>query len=609
MSSLQNVTRERSSGRERGSALLISLMVMVILTLLGIAYILMAETENQIAVNQKNATQALYVGESAARAVVEWFNNPVGGFSLPATADVDRTLRWVDTDNDGVPDQLYTTAGEPTYKQTSGLLFQKPYRGASEDEFRGDEDHPDIRITAGAFLDTLNDRLLGPGAGTLADPDPDLEFGEITQIDIFAPPNYSIGGNMTRHGMVTIKVTAQKIRNIGGTDRVLAQRSVKVVMNEINYPGADGPLQSCSNLNWNADFVVHWGETAVTTGADFQINNDATLNARMPTGMPYGAGSPDQYFATQALFDAWYAAANGTAVEDPWFRLEVGDLIATIGTAGTACTTPTTSQPCTGVAWNGATSHSNVFQNQGLEAACPDFEYSLFKTVAQRGGSGVNYYSYIPATDPPQFKEGGLGTTVTHKQATDNKSGFFFFDTEDGGPPTYTGITCDNCTPGVSYNSADQYGTGVDTFQYLNMEDFGTTGGGNVGYTRIINAPGEPWFDDGDGVYEAGTETHVELTYAGTPAGTFTIGSGGVRDAQGPDVTLNDTILHGIMYLTGTFDPTGNGKYYGALVAHHVNVGATVDMWYNERISEDAWPPPDSPVPKVYISSWETDNF
>jgi hypothetical protein len=44
-------------------------------------------------------------------------------------------------------------------------------------------------------------------------------------------------------------------------------------------------------------------------------------------------------------------------------------------------------------------------------------------------------------------------------------------------------------------------------------------------------------------------------------------------------------------------------------VAHKVAVTATADMWYNERISTNAWPPPSSPVPKVYISVWEVDNL
>ncbi len=207
------------------------------------------------------------------------------------------------------------------------------------------------------------------------------------------------------------------------------------------------------------------------------------------------------------------------------------------------------------------------------------------------------------------FKEGGLGTPVTHKQASDGRSGFYFFDTMDGGPPTYTGITCDNCFPALSYNSSDKYGTGVDSFHYLNAVEFSTTGAGTIGYTRTINAPGEPYYDsDGDGQYDAG-EPHVELTYGATPNSSHTIGTGGTRDAKGPDLSLDDTLLHGIMYLTGTFSATGNGKYYGSIVAHNVDTNATVDMWFDERILTDEWPPADSPVPKIYVSVWETDNF
>ncbi len=610
--------------RERGSALLISLMVMVIMTLLGMAYMLMAETEGQIAINERNASQALYVAESATRAVVDWFDNPVSGFSLPAAADVDLTLRMLDLDDDGVWETAADgSAGQERYKQTSTEIFQKPYRGSIQDAFLGTETNPDVRITPGAFLDTLNTRLLGTGAGTLADPEPLGAFGEITQIDLYAPPIYEIGGARMRYGVVTIKVTAQKIRNIAGTDRVLAQRSVKAVVNEINYPSADGPLQSCTGTGWNGDFRVRWGTTATANDATFFINSDAGMNNRLLTGMPYATGSPVQYFSTAGDFNTWYAAANGVAVDDPWHKLMIGGAVPDFADpAVTICSAPTAAQPCPDPvppagSWNGTTDHTNVFQGQGVQAGCPDFDYSLFKTVAQRGGEGIYYYSW----NGTNFQEGGTGTPVSHKVASDNKSGFFFFDTATGTPPEYdVGNECTNCTPTISYAAASSWGTGPDTFMYLNATIFETTGGGTIGHSRTINAPGEPWYDaNGDGVYDGG-EPHVELCYPGMgcyPPGPPNveafdppiIDTGGTRDTQGPDITLDNTVLHGIMYLTGKFAPQGNANYYGALVAHKVDVGATVNMWYNERIGIEAWPPPDSPVPKVYVSSWETDNF
>ena len=66
----------RGRERERGSALVIAVLVTVILTLLGVAFLLMGETENKIAENEKLSAQALYFGEAGVRVVKRWFDRP-----------------------------------------------------------------------------------------------------------------------------------------------------------------------------------------------------------------------------------------------------------------------------------------------------------------------------------------------------------------------------------------------------------------------------------------------------------------------------------------------------------------------------------------------------
>ncbi|MDX1389695.1 MAG: pilus assembly PilX N-terminal domain-containing protein, partial [Acidobacteriota bacterium] len=63
---------------ERGSATLVAMLVCVILTALGIAFVLAAEMENKIAGNERRSTQARLVAESGARAVKAWFDDPAG---------------------------------------------------------------------------------------------------------------------------------------------------------------------------------------------------------------------------------------------------------------------------------------------------------------------------------------------------------------------------------------------------------------------------------------------------------------------------------------------------------------------------------------------------
>src|SRR6184192_3081034 len=62
--------------QQRGSALLASLMVIVGLSLLGLAFVAISETESSIANNQKNHSEAVAVAEAGGKLVVQWFQDP-----------------------------------------------------------------------------------------------------------------------------------------------------------------------------------------------------------------------------------------------------------------------------------------------------------------------------------------------------------------------------------------------------------------------------------------------------------------------------------------------------------------------------------------------------
>src|SRR5260221_9201102 len=62
--------------RQRGSALLASLMVIVGLSLLGLAFVAISETESAISINERNHTQTVALAETGARMVVQWFQFP-----------------------------------------------------------------------------------------------------------------------------------------------------------------------------------------------------------------------------------------------------------------------------------------------------------------------------------------------------------------------------------------------------------------------------------------------------------------------------------------------------------------------------------------------------
>ena len=108
-------------------------MIMVIMTLLGLAFMLVGQTEANIARNKRDTEQALFTAEGGARIVKKWFEAPSGtsSYLVPTTSQMNRTLRYVDDNSDGTYG-AYSTATSPynvTYRQGTDDPFEKPYRG------------------------------------------------------------------------------------------------------------------------------------------------------------------------------------------------------------------------------------------------------------------------------------------------------------------------------------------------------------------------------------------------------------------------------------------------------------------------------------------------
>src|SRR4051794_36349200 len=88
----------RRTLRQRGSALLAALMVIVGLSLLGLAFVAISETESAISLNQRNHTETVAVAEAGARLVVQWFQDPDTMRRLglmPANSNAFKTQRTI----------------------------------------------------------------------------------------------------------------------------------------------------------------------------------------------------------------------------------------------------------------------------------------------------------------------------------------------------------------------------------------------------------------------------------------------------------------------------------------------------------------------------------
>jgi len=609
---------------------------MVIMTLLGLAFVLAGQTESRIAINQRNGQEALHIAESGVRLVKKWFDAPAGtsAYLVPTTSQMDRTQRWIDDNNDGTYG-AYASAAAPynvTYRSSTNDPFEKPYRGSPALAFMGTEAHPDIVISetgsAGetAFLTTLNATLFTnfPAPGQL---------GRISRIDVYGPPMVSISGTLTRYGIATIKVTAGIYEYVGtASERRIATRVAKAVINEAPYTGPGGPLQSGAGIDQNGNFAPHWGKVTAVTSVDL-----ANLPDKVDSGIPWYSrnvmmqrdNNGDGTFGASKVvpyddyddrdrdgtndFDDWLANAGN--VEDPWLRFWA---------EGTF-----TGEPCSPNAINcqphpytgnpsgaGASDHSNLVANVDTPTF-PEFNYQLWKNVAQSGAQGVYYYASDGAGSGT-YKLAGSGTSVSMRTATDGNAGLFFFDTATNTAPVdadSNGIY-DNLADAVSISGGGYSATG---FIFMNS-DFRTTGNGSAS-NRTIYAPSEPYIDaNGNGQYDS-TEYFIDLTYPNSVNGTYAK-NGFHREADGytRQIPYSDAAadghysvscnLYGVLYTNGAYNAKGNWIYYGSVVTKEGMVtgsAGTPDIYFDERLVTGGWPPADMGIPRTIITAWETD--
>jgi hypothetical protein len=237
--------------------MLASLMVIVGLSLLGLAFVAMSETESAISINQRNHSQTVAVAEAGARLVVQWFQNPNRMNTLGLMPDNAVAIKTQRVGGD------FTGYYKPDV--SAMLLCDIPFGPRPQDKFYGEEDSADIRIdrtNAASFLDDFNDHFLGEEGTTDARPG-----GEITEIRIFAPPIVGatlVGGfydGGTRYGVATIMVRAERFDRprAAGTRRSVARAEVRIVISQFPVPTPAGPLQSASALATNGNFNVNWG--------------------------------------------------------------------------------------------------------------------------------------------------------------------------------------------------------------------------------------------------------------------------------------------------------------------------------------------------------------
>ena len=628
----------------RGSAMMVVLLIMTTLTLLGLGFLAMADTETLIASSGRDAEQLNHAAETALRLTKAWFDQPVTGnpsvssqvrhrfldtWDLRNPVLFDRTKRVFDHDGDSNTPMVLAdgTSLKPYYRQGRTLwspsayldIFHKPYRGDSTTAFMGTEIGPDILIkgTIGTvdFLDTLNRAIFTNQEKT----------GRISEIAIYAPPLVSIGGLTKRAGICTIKVTVSKHRRMGkiGIVPVVTSASIKsgervmrMVLNEVPGVAANGPLEACGSLSVTGKMRAHWGK--VIAGGMVTLSSD--VNTEVPSAFPYK--SFERRISGAAPGDDWYAWWNNadTTVEDPWLKILTASEISGFGSLGDQ---PLPYAQTTLIDED----HSNLFQNEA-GVACASFDYAVMRAAAASGEEAARYFTFDSGTG--LFKEMGVGAARSVRDWTYAQEGLFFFDTKDSLPPNGhgPGDPQTNLTAPIVIENVDWNFSGL---LYLNAESIRIS---NVaGVNRVVIPPGEP-FDDvnRNGRYDAG-EAFANLQYPttiviGSP-GSDTIKSGSAtqsgtstspdqesyqfttttaRDKQGIPIT-GQVNLFGVLFNAGDIIAEGTARHYGSLIAGGSVVQNTAgadspDIFFDDRLNTGEWPPAEINFPRTHLSRW-----
>jgi hypothetical protein len=292
--------KKRTSSGQEGSALLVSLMVMVGLSLLGLGFVAISETESAIAVNERNYLQAQAAAEAGAKIAVEWFQDAEWAYLhklLPPNSTAIKTQRRLLDDDDNLVVSYYKQPGE--------LLFDVPFKISSTNRFYGNENTPDVVITLTSnandvptkFLNTLNAELFADSTVRISD------------IRVYAPPmpgatlvNTTGGlensgfwreGAGGRYGVATVRVTAQKLAG----NRVVATRSVKMVLTETPFPTVDGAIETSGSLVGQGNFHVYWGK--ILSEQQTQVNRPAVgmpwFDAKTQMTFEYGYDTTEEW--------------------------------------------------------------------------------------------------------------------------------------------------------------------------------------------------------------------------------------------------------------------------------------------------------------------------
>ncbi|HEX7705857.1 MAG TPA: pilus assembly PilX N-terminal domain-containing protein [Thermoanaerobaculia bacterium] len=235
--SLQSASRRQRSG-ERGAALILTVIVIMVLTTLGIAMVTFTTTEERTATTYRDAMQVRAVAEGGIRVVQEMFRSPQDRNLIPlySATGTSANAAWdywganeaaVETNLNaiGIWRAVRAGASPARYTGTNDSLFSPPFRTSWANVFGGaysptaisdvydlkfnctdPSDATSVVASSSCWLDSKLNAMLS------ASSDFNLDTGRISDISFYAPPMV----NNKAYGIATVRVTAEKRDASGG---------------------------------------------------------------------------------------------------------------------------------------------------------------------------------------------------------------------------------------------------------------------------------------------------------------------------------------------------------------------------------------------------------
>lgn len=499
---------------ERGSALITSMMVMVVMTVIGLSFVMVSDTENQISVADRDSRQVLYVALSGAKIAESWFNVPDSAFNplVPSKTQCDLTRRIGDSDYDGTNDINVPTNGSgQRYRGGTSTgsyrLFDKPFRGATRDTFWGSYDNPDVLLTNNPAV--TNEYLDQMGALFNRGNSKSLQGVELVEIRIYAPPLDA--QLMRRYGICTIAVKAAKTIRQGGRARRVSEREVSVVLQEMPFPAPGAAIESASAVDVAGNFGVHWGGTfaegnlSLQSGSNFPGPGVPRENTSRFRWANFAPDAPDLDTTTAGTQNLINQLLDGPfAIRDPWaFFRTTGEIVEA---------TNNDDQPWPYDHTRDLDDDKSIFfQNQTY--SFPELDYDFWKRFAQMRARNAHYFKYMGMDGGDAvFARNGIGTahTFAHWVNTENagiEPGVYFFDTSNARDPQDGGGG--TLVPNLQLNSSVIDSPSGDFIMegliYSNFAVVDSSGISGSAVTRSVNMPGEPYLDLGIDIDRDGT--------------------------------------------------------------------------------------------------------